>query len=59
MFIHVSYATNKVNLMVLFKCNGRRTDRINAKNVYPVMEVVLLAVNVDAEVVRSAYVPNK
>ena len=34
-------------------------DRKFAKNVYPVMEVVSVAVNVDAEVVRSAYVPNK
>ena len=29
------------------------------KNVYPVMEVVSVPVNVEAEVVRSAYVPNK
>ena len=29
------------------------------KNVYPVMEIFLVALNVDAEVVRSAYVPNK
>ena len=41
------------------KGNGRHTVRKNAKNVYLVMEVVSEAVNVDAEVVRSAYVPNK
>ena len=41
------------------KGNGRRTDRKNVKNVYPVMEVVSMAVNVDAEVIRSTYVPNK
>ena len=36
------------------KGNGRQTDRKKAKDVYPVMEVVLVAVNVHAEVVRSA-----
>ena len=41
------------------KGNGRRTDIKIANTVYSVMEVVSVAVNVDAEVVRSAYVPNK
>ena len=49
--------------MVLSRIDGSwyRTPngQINAKNVYPVMEVVLVAVNVDAEVERNAYVPNK
>ena len=35
------------------KGNGRRMDRNNVKTVYPEMEVVSVAVNVDAEVVRS------
>ena len=34
--------------------NGRRTDRKNAKNVYPVEKVVLVAMEVVAEGVRSA-----
>ena len=38
------------------KGNGRLTDRQYAKNVYTVMEVVLVMVNVDAEVARSAYI---
>ena len=37
----------------------KRLKVTDAKNVYPVMEVVSVAVNVNAEVVRSAYVPNK
>ena len=36
------------------KGNGRRTDRKNAKNVYPVVKVVSVAMNVVAEGVRSA-----
>ena len=39
--------------------DAERTENLQKKNVYPVMEVVSVAVNVDAEVVRSAYVPNK
>ena len=49
-------------IMVLSHINGerkRQTDRKTAKNVYPVMEVVSVAVKVIAEVVGSAYVPNK
>ena len=34
--------------------NGRRTDRKSAKNVYPVVKVVLVAMKVVAECVRSA-----
>ena len=34
--------------------NGRRTDRENAKNVYPVEKVVSVAMKVVAEGVRSA-----
>ena len=34
--------------------NGRRTDRKNAKNVYPVEKVVSVAMKVVAEDVRSA-----
>ena len=34
--------------------NGRRTDRKNAKNVYPVEKVVSVAMKVVAEGVRSA-----
>ena len=34
-------------------------DRKNAKNVNPVTEVVSVALNVDAEVARTAYIPNK
>ena len=34
-------------------------DRKFAKSVFPVMEVVSVVVNADAEVVRSAYIPNK
>ena len=47
-------------LLVLSHINGKGkwTEKMQ-KNVYPVMEVVSVAVNVDAEVVRSAYVPNK
>ena len=41
------------------KGNGRQTDRKSAKNVYPVMEVVSVAVKIIAEVARSTYVPNK
>ena len=41
------------------KGNRRGTDRKFAKNDYLVMEVVSVAAIVDAEVVRSAYVPNK
>ena len=35
------------------KGNGRRMDRNNVKTVYPVMEVVSVALNVDAEDIRS------
>ena len=38
--------------------DAERTKK-NAKNVYPVMEVVSVAVKIVAQVVRSAYVPNK
>ena len=34
--------------------NGRRTDRKNTKNVYPVVKVVSVAMKVVAECVRSA-----
>ena len=34
--------------------NGRRTDRKNTKNVYPVMKVVSVAMKVVTECVRSA-----
>ena len=40
-------------------CNGRRTDRKNAKNVYHVIEVVSVAVKSVAEVVRSSFVMYK
>ena len=35
------------------KGNGRRTDRKNAQNVYPVVKVVSVAMKVLAEGVRS------
>ena len=51
----------KQNKKILWCChispdsvNGRRTDRKNTKNVYPVMKVVSVAVRVVAEGVRSA-----
>ena len=64
----------KYHTKVLFQpeiqCNGavtykrikvtdaERTENLQ-KNVYPVIEVVSVALNVEAEVVRRAYVPNK
>ena len=38
--------------------DAERTENMQ-KNVYPVMEVVSVAVKIVAEVVRIAYVPNK
>ena len=58
MFIHVSSQFNRAVTHLTDKDNERRTDRINANNVYPVMEVVLVTANVEAEVARSAYVPS-
>ena len=41
------------------KGNGCQTDRKMQKNTIPVMEVTSVAVNVDAEVVRAATIPNE
>ena len=51
-----------INGVVTYKrikiTDAERTEKMK-KKVSPVIEVVLVAVNVDVEVVRSAYVPNK
>ena len=51
--IHDGAVTHRIKIT-----DAERSEK-NAKNVYPVMEVISVAVNVDAEVVRSGYVPNK
>ena len=38
--------------------DAERTENLQ-KNVYMVMEVVSVVVDLDAEVVRGAYIPNK
>ena len=51
----------KTNGAVTYKrikvTDAKQTENL-PKNVYPVMEVVSVVVNVDAEVVRSAYILN-
>ena len=38
--------------------DAKQTEKLQ-KSVYPVMEVNSVAVNADAELVRSTYIPNK
>ena len=52
---HVNGAVTYKRIKVM---DDKRTENLQ-KYVYLVLEVVSLAVNVDVEVVRSAYVPNK